>query len=172
MLIELSKLQNLPVGALDEGALVGRVHRVVVNPEDTKIIGYLVWVGKILPKGLILSQQDVVDIDQSGIVTHNRENLLEKEEVVRINEIIKHKFNLIGLKARAKSGEYLGKITDAVADTGSGDILRIYVRKIYQELVFERSQIEKITWKEMILKCDPKERVEAKEPAGVRAEAA
>jgi sporulation protein YlmC with PRC-barrel domain len=172
MLIELSKLQNLPVGALDEGTLIGRVHRVIVNPEDAKIIGYQVWVGKILPKAFVLSQQDVIEIDQSGLVTHTREDLLEKEEVVRINEIIKHKFNLIGLKAVAKNREYLGRITNAVVDTQSGDILRLYVRKIYQELVFERSQIDKITWKEVILKYDPKVKEKAEEPAGVQAEAA
>jgi len=107
----------------------------------------------------------VVDIDQGGVVINSRDNLVEKEEIVRVGEILKHKFNLIGLKAVSKDKQNLGRVQDAVVETQSGDILRLYTSRMYQNRVFERSKIDKITWREVVLNCESEEK--AKEKATV-----
>ncbi|MDH4358370.1 MAG: hypothetical protein OEV37_00260 [Candidatus Berkelbacteria bacterium] len=163
MLIELSKLENMPVGALDEVAYVGKVRRAVVNPNEIKLIGLTVWVGTLFPRMYAVSLHDIVDIDKGGVVVNSRENLLGVGEVVRIAEIVKHRFSLIGLKARSRKGQGFGRVQDAVADTTTGEILRIYVKKLLGDSrVFERSQIEKITWRETVLKCEPEEKTKEK----------
>jgi len=165
MLIELSKLENMPVGALDEAAYVGRVRRTLVDPSEARLIGLTVWAGTLFPKMFAVSLQDVVDIDRSGVVVNSRESLLGINEVVRIAEIVKHKFNLIGLRAKSKKGRSCGRVQDALVDTTTGDILRIYVKKLLVESrVYEHSQIEKITWREVILKCEPEEKEKKKVP--------
>ena len=158
MLLELSKLKGMPIGALDEGAFVGSVRNAVISPEDAKLIGFTTKIGSIFAKIFVISFQDVIDIDQGGVVINSRDNLIEKEEIVRINEILKHKFDLLGLRALTKKGESLGHVTDAAVETQSGDILRIYTRHLVQNRVFERSQISKITWQEIVLDCDMEEK--------------
>jgi len=165
MLIELSKLVGMPVGSLNEGAFVGSVRQTVISPGDAKLIGFTIKIGSIFSKILVVSFQDVVDIDQGGVVINSRDNLVEKEEIVRVGEILKHKFNLIGLKAVSKDKQNLGRVQDAVVETQSGDILRLYTSRMYQNRVFERSKIDKITWREVVLNCESEEK--AKEKATV-----
>lgn len=157
MLIELKRLEGMAVGALNEGAKIGVVRRIVINPENIKLIGFVVKLGVIIPAIKAVSFLDVVDIDRNGIVIHSRDNLVEVGEVVRIGELVKKKFSLIGLPIRSKAGKNFGRIADAVVESTTGDILRIYAKYLFRDFVFERSQIHKVTLSEIIVKDDPGE---------------
>jgi len=163
MLIELTKLENMPVGAMDEGAAIGKVKRALVSPEEKKLLGITVKTAAFFGKILVAAIQDIVDIDRDGVVIRSRESLVAPDEIVRIKEISKKKFSLIGLRAKNKSGKTLGRVSDAVVETETGAICRLYVKSFFQELVFARSQIEKITWTEVIFKTEREAKAKVKE---------
>lgn len=154
MLIELTKLENMPVGAMDEGAAIGKVKRALVSPEEEKLLGLTLRMNGIFARVCVVSIQDVVDVDREGIVVRSRDSLVDPDEIVRIKEIFKKKFSLIGLRAKDKSGKTLGRVSDAVVETTTGAICRLYVKSFLNELVYEHSQIEKITWTEVVVKTE------------------
>ena len=158
MLIELSKLQNSPVGSFDEGGLIGTIRQVVIDKDDAKVIGFAIKLSGIFSPVRVASIQDVVDIDQAGVVLRSAESLVDKDEVVRISQILKLNFKLMGLKAFSKEGKYLGRVYDALVDSNTGDIMRIYVKHLFADYVFERSQIDEITLKMVKLRTEKRQR--------------
>lgn len=177
MLIELSKLEGMSVGALEEGALAGRVWKALVAPDELKVAGLAVQTGRLpvlswlWPKILVAAFVDVVDIDKNGIAVKSRESLSEPGEIVRLKEILKYKFSLLGLPAVSKSGERLGRVTDALIETDSGKIVRIYVRRLLDSRVFERSQIVKMDYRKVVLEVEGGKKVKARKEAALSAKA-
>lgn len=151
MLIELSELNDKQVGSLEEGSLVGRVEKVIINPGEIQIIGLLVKVPGFLSRPKAVSFLDVVDIDASAVVIRSADSLVDSSEIVRLQKLIKYKFNFIGLPVKDKSGKVLGRVNDAVVETAGGDIVRIYVRNMFNDRVFERALIKKVTLKEVVI---------------------
>jgi len=158
MLIELSKLENLPVGSFAESMLVGKLASVIVSPQDAKVIALKVYLGKFFAKAKIVSFGDVVDIDINGVTINSSDNLLPVDEIVRVKNIMAKKFNILGLPARTKNKKYLGRVRDAVIETTSGDIIRIYVGNVLSQKIFTRSMIHQIKNNEIILTFDDKAR--------------
>jgi len=157
MLIELLIFSKMPVGALEEAEMVGKIHRLAIDPKEQKLIGFTVKTGGYFSKTHSVSMTDVVDVDKNGVVINSRQSLLPNDEIVRMNEILKKKFSIIGLKVITKSGEKIGRVEDAVIDTNSGDILRIYTSSFAKRRIFERSQIEKMTFLEVVVKKNMQE---------------
>jgi len=172
MLIELSKLPDTPVGSFEEGGFVGKVQKPIINPEEGRLIGFLVKTGGFFGKDKIASIGDVIDIDRGGLVLRSSDCLVEKDEIVRISEIIKTNFKLINLKAVQKNSKFIGRVKDALIDSNTGDIMRLYVRRYFQEFVFERSQIVEITLKNVVLKTDKTQKVKKPVAELARAEIA
>ncbi len=178
MLIELSKLEGMPVGALEEGVLAGRVWKALVAPDELKVAGLAVQTGRLLvlswlwPKILVAAFVDVVDIDKNGIAVRSRESLSELEEIVRLKEILKYKFSLLGLPAVTKSGERLGRVTDALVESNSGRLERLYVRRFLDSRVYERSQIVKMDYRKVVLEVEGGRKVKARKEASLSAKAA
>ena len=172
MLIELSKYKNMVIGALDEGALVGRVKVALVDPDHGKIIGFLVKEKGLFGPSKVVSILDVIDVEKRAMVINSRASLVDKNEIVRIAKILKFKFNLLGLPARTKDGQMLGRITDAVINSQTGEIIRVYTQFLMQRRVFERSKIEEITWQEILLSTDDRKRVKSKLTVSKEAESA
>jgi uncharacterized protein YrrD len=158
MLIELSLLNKLPVGSFDEGGLVGKVAKVIISRENAKILGFLVKLPGFLGQTKVASFEDIVSIDQAGIVLRSSEMLVDKDEIVRIDKLLKDRFELIGLKAIAKNKTSLGIVQDALFDSDSGDLMRLYIKKFFKDYVFERSQIIEMTLKYVRLETERKEK--------------
>jgi len=158
MLIELTKLEGMDIGALDEGVKVGVVKSAIIDPEEARLIGILVRIGTIIQSFKVASFQDIIDIDKSGVVIGSEVDLLDKDDIVRIKKLLKYKYSLIGSRVRASgTKKSIGKVSDAVIETTTGDVLRIYVSNYFKRRIFERSQIEKITLAEVIVKdIEPK----------------
>jgi uncharacterized protein YrrD len=172
MLLELSKTKNLPVGALNEQKAVGLVEMPVVFADDAKVIGFLVKMKGVFQGKKVVSFSDVVDLDTKGLVINSADSLLAVDEILRIKDILKSGFKLVGLPARTKNKKYIGRISDVVIETTSGDIIRLYVQSLFDQRIFERSMIHDITSKEVILTFDNKNRTEKKNPVADQQKAA
>jgi uncharacterized protein YrrD len=168
MLVELSRLKGMPVGALEEGVLLGNIEKVIINPDDIRLIGLLVKPRGFFKEPKAVSFLDVVDVDSSAVVIRSAEGLVAADEIVRLGNLLKYKFEFIGLPVRNKQKKNIGRVTDAVVETASGDVLRIYVHSLMSDRVFERSFVEKVTLKEVIVRDSEGRRVKS----GARAEAA
>jgi len=162
MLLEFSILNQLPVGSFEEGGLIGKVAKTIFSKSEGRVLGFLVKLPGVFSGQKIASFEDVISIDQAGVVVRSSESLVDKNEIVRVNEILKSNFSLLGLKAVAKDKKNLGRVSDALIDTDSGELMRLYVKHFFSSLVFERSQIQEITLKNVVLKAEREEK--AKKP--------
>lgn len=148
----------MPVGSFDEGHLIGKVAKVVIGYKEQQVLGFIVKPSGLFAKSKLASIEDVVDIDQAGLVIHSAENLVEPDEVVRIAQILNENFDLIGLSVISREGKSLGKVYNALVDTQTGSISRIYVRQFINDYVFDHTQIDEITLKMVKLRSEKRQR--------------
>lgn len=108
-------------------------------------------------KQLILLTQDIRDIIEQGIVVNDHEVLVVPEELVRLKDILKINFNLIGKPVITVSKSRLGKVSDYAADNTSLFIQKLYtsqsVLKSFSggSLSIDRSQIVEITNRKIVV---------------------
>lgn len=156
MLIELSKLKGLPVGIMDEARKGGEVLRAVFDFSQIKVIGLLIQSAGIWGRGKVVALDDVVAVDSSGVVIRSEDDILEREEIVRVDKILKKKTKLIGLRAYNKEGGFLGYVYDGVIDVQTGDLMRIYVKFLWRKYIFGRSQIIELNEKKVVFDTNAK----------------
>ena len=129
MMIEATKLINLPVAAEDTLAKAGEIRQIVIDPENGRVLGFLVS-GGIFSKPLALSIVDIKFWDPQGLVTTYEKNLVPPSEIVRIKVVLDKKINLLNLPAQTESGKPLGRVEDFLIDTETECIVKYYLRDL------------------------------------------
>lgn len=171
MLIQASNLIKLPVAAIDAQSKIGEVARIIINPENGEVLGFLVtidegWLGK---KYKVLSANDVIAVEKTGIVTKNADNLVEPDEIVRAKKILDKKIYVIGQRAMTKSQKNLGRVEDLLLNSETLEVLKYYIHGIFQEKIIPASKIAEITAKAVIFSDDVIEEAPLAEPEGAAA---
>ena len=159
MLIRSTRLIHFPVLSLHVGRRIAEVVEPIVDPHDLKIIAYRVsgpLVGREVGDILLLSS--VREFSRLGMIIDSADELVEKDDVVRVQEILKLNFNLIGLKVYTKKGSKLGKVIDYTVEPESGQIQQLIVQRpllkafIDPELTISRREIIEVTDYKVIVK--------------------
>ena len=138
---------NRPIMSLRIGSQVATAQRPIINPDNLKIEGFYATDGK---QSLILVSQDVRDIVPQGIVIDDFDVLVEPDELVRLQDVIRLHFELAGKPVLTTQKHRLGKVNDFAADPVSMYIQKIYVaQSIFKSfsggnLGIDRSQIVEI----------------------------
>lgn len=162
MLIEFSKLKGLSVGVMDEAKKVGEVSRVVFDHTQAKVIGLLVKAGGLMSREMVVSLADVVSIDVGGVVINSSDDILDKDEIVRVNTILKKNTKLVGLRVYDKENKFLGFVYDGVLETDTGNLMRLYVRYLWRRYIFSSKQIVELNEKRVVVNTDAKIKKTAK----------
>jgi len=144
MFIEAKKLIGLPVAATDTQSKVGEIRQVLIDPENGRLLGFLVATGELFGPRKVLSVIDIKEWDPNGIVVTSIENLIGKSEIVRIKEILKQKVFILGMKAVTESGKSLGKVEDILLDTDTECVVKYYLKDLMQSRVFPAEKVVKI----------------------------
>jgi len=118
-------------------------------------LGFLVSGGGLFSPKRVISAVDVRDWDPNGIVTATIDNLVEKDEIVRIKEVIDQKIDLFGMKAKTKSGKRLGTIEDFLIDTTATCVMKYYLKDLVSgSRVFSADKVIKIEKNTIIFEDD------------------
>lgn len=167
-------LLNKPVMSLRTGGQVATTYAALINPNNLKIEGFYCMDSMEKKKRLILLYQDIRDIIAKGIVVDDHEVLVEPEELVRLKDLMKINFELIGKQVVTVNKEKVGKVNDFAAETAT-----MYIQKIYASqsilksltngnLSIDRNQIVEITNRKVVIQDLLKDSVE-KAPEAVPA---
>ena len=151
MLVELDHIKGLPIGSLTESKVIGKVAKVIFDPQETKVIGFICshFVFSF-PKAISFS--DVVDLDSKAVVVGSKDDLVELKELIRLEKLYRYKYDLIGSPVMLKSGKKLGRVSGAVIDSETGGLVRIFTRSIINHQAFDAKDIEKITLDKVVVK--------------------
>ncbi len=148
-------LINRPVLSLRTGTPIGATLSAIINPNNLKIEGFYCQENSSR-KTLILLSQDIREILVQGIVVNDLDALTEPDELVRLKEILKLDFVLIG-KLVVTEKERIGKVSDYAVDIDSMFIQKLYVsQSVFKSLSggnlgVDRSQIIEITDKRIVI---------------------
>jgi len=110
-----------------EGALVGFVEDLIINPDSGELAGLLVREGFGKKQLKTLGAKDVLGISTDFYLISNYTDLGEIDEIVRLKQIMDKETKIVGNKVYTFSGTYLGRVFDYTVDLHSFVISRIYV---------------------------------------------
>lgn len=163
MLIYASRLLGAPILSVQAGGAIGYVSEPIVDPDNLKIIAFHVD-GPLLKKSNtnILDISSVREYSNYGLVIDSIEELIEKNDVIKIKKIIDLNFNLINLKVETKKGSHLGKVSDYTITSEDFIVQQIIVKRpimkslIDPELTISKKEIVEITDYKIIIKDEEK----------------
>ncbi|MGN1313023.1 MAG: PRC-barrel domain-containing protein [Candidatus Nanosyncoccaceae bacterium] len=163
MLVIGSKALNAPVLSLHVGGEIARTTKAIIDPEDLMVRAYKV-AGPIIDNdpeiGDILDTRDVREYSTEGLIIDSSDRFVNQEDVIRIDEIMKLNFDLIGLKVVTAKGKKIGKVVDYTLDSNTFMIYQIIVQRPFMEsfidpqLTINRSQITEIDDYKITIKHD------------------
>ena len=157
-MLQLSKtLISRPILSLRTGSEIGTTTNPIINPNNLKIEGFYCQ-DKFDKKVLkILLYQDIRDLLPQGFVVNDHDALTDPKELVRLEDILKLKFNLIGKPVVTVSKSKVGKVNDYATEIETMYVQKIYVGQALLKslssgsLSVDRSQITEITSSRIII---------------------
>ena len=165
MLVIGSKMINNPILSLHVGDQIATTQRAIIDPEDLKVMAYTLT-GPLLndPEvGDILMTDDVRELGPNGLIIDSIDRLVTREDIIRLDEVMKLNFNLIGLKVVSQDGKKLGKIVDYTLDSQSFMVYQLIVQRPMfasfndPQLTINRSQIIEIDDFKVTIRHDSEE---------------
>jgi len=144
-----------PILSLRTGTPIGTTLSAIINPNNLKIEGFFCQENSTR-KQLILLAQDIREILSQGVVVNDLDALTDPEELIRLKDILKVNFQLIG-KIVVTEKERLGKVSDYAVDIDSMFIQKLYVaQSVFKNfrggnIGVERSQILEITDRRIVI---------------------
>ncbi len=153
--------ENFPgtlVLSLRVGRPVAEVIEPIINPNNLFIEGWRVTDNQSRDV-LVLLTQDIRELLSKGIAIDDFDVLSDEKELIRLKNITKLKFQLLGLKVVDENGQNYGKVVDFAFETKS-----FYIKKIYaaqpiiksisgKSLTIDRTQIIEITDKRIVIEA-------------------
>lgn len=160
MQILASCLFNLPVASTESQSKIGQIYKIIFDPKNGSILGFLVKTS-FFQRPKVCSISDILSLDETAAVVENGDVLVEKEEIVRIDELLKQNIPILGQKAQTESGKNLGKVVDLLIDTATLMVTKFYLKDLWQERIIPADKICKITSKAVVFQDDALEGKEA-----------
>ena len=160
MLVSREKLINHPVLSLHIGGPIGRTVEEVIDPNDLKIIAFTVNGPQTGDgeHGDILDVRSIRENSNIGMIVDSIDDLVSKEDVIKIDETMELHFKLVGLNVKTKKGTKLGKVIGYTVDSETMMIMQLIVKRpvfksiIDPELIIGRSEIKEVNDYEIIVK--------------------
>lgn len=163
MLVYASRLIGTPVLSVQAGGRIAVIAEPIIDPDNLKIIAFKL-AGPLIAKSSanILDVRSIREYSNYGIVIDDIDELLEKDDVVKISDVLRLNFALNGLKVETKKGSKLGKIEDYTLTSEDFVVQQLIVKRpiiksfIDPELTIPRKEIVEITDYKIIVKDEEK----------------
>ena len=160
MLLNSNRLLGCPVLSLHLGGPIGVVSEIIINPNDLKIMALRVDGPQTSngEYGDLLDISSVREFSNLGLIIDSIDDLVSDGDVIKLDDIIKLNFDVIGLTVKTKRGTKLGKVIDYTFNPESMLLAQFIVKRplmkafLDPELVIGRSEVKEINDYELIVK--------------------
>ena len=156
-MLQLSKaILNQPVMSLRTGTQVATAVAPIINPNNLKIEGFY-CTDRFDKNELILLYQDIRDVLPQGFVIDDHGVLVEADDLIRLKDLMKLKFELLGKPVETASKHKVGKVNDYAVEATTMYIQKLYVSQSILKsftggsLSVDRTQIVEITPRRIII---------------------
>lgn len=163
MLVYASKLIGMPILSVQAGGRIGYIEKAIVDPDTLKIIAFSIG-GELIARSenYILDTSSIREYSQYGLVIDSIDELVARDDIIKIAKVLELNFDLIDLKVLTRKGAKLGKVTDYTTTTDNFSVEQIIVKRPIikslndPELTISRKEIVEITDYEIIVKDEEK----------------
>ena len=162
MLVTSSKLIGTPILSMQASGSIGNISELVVDPESLKIVAFIITGPLADKRANILDVKSVREYSSFGMVINSIDELVQKEDILKISDIIDLNFNLINLKVESKKGSKLGHVSDYTVTSEDFTIQQLIVRRPLiksftdSELTIPRREIVEVADYKIIVKDEEK----------------
>lgn len=162
MLVYSSRLVGTNVLSIQAGGPVGQVKSLVIDPDNLQIIAFKLEGPDVDFRQNILDVHSIREYSKYGIVIDSTDELVAEDEVIKIADVLKLSFDLIGLKVETKKGSNLGKVIDYALTPEDFVTQQLIVKRpaikslIDPELTIPRQEIVEVTDYKIIVKNEEK----------------
>ncbi len=153
-----SQLVNTPIMSLQTGSELGTTHAAIIDPRKLQVVAYYAR-GARIPHTSVLHTSDIREIGPLGIIVDSADAIMSlDEDLVRLQEVLRLGFELIGVPVIDDMKNKLGKVTEYTLETDEFYIQKIHVTQSVlknitnSSLVIHRSQIIEITNQQIIVR--------------------
>jgi sporulation protein YlmC with PRC-barrel domain len=162
MLVSANRLIGAPILSMQSASSIGTIAAPIVDPNTFKIIAFYIDSPLADKDTNILDTKSIREYSRYGCVVDSIEELVGKDDVVKIGKIIGLNFDLINLKVETKKGSHLGKIIDFTVTSEDFMIQQIIVKRPLMksfsdpELTIPRKEIVEVNDYKVIVKDEEK----------------
>jgi len=166
MLVLGSRLRETPVMSLQTGTRLAKIDSPIIDPATLGIIAYQIDGPLLTEHPSFLRVADIREMGSIGMIVDSTDELIGLHDVIKIEELHKLGFTLIGMSVIDEHKHKLGKVEDYTIDTASFIIQQLHVgRGILLGLadtgkLIHRSQITEINDTAIVVKSTAKKSVE------------
>lgn len=162
MLLQGSRLNDVPVMGLQTGTELARTTRPIINPDTLEILAYEVTGPLLDIRPSLLRVIDVREFSDIGLIVDSSDEFIATDDVIKLEKIYQLNFLLVGMSVIDERKSKLGKVTDFTLESGSFIIEQLNVKRPLlkslgdTELLIHRTQIVEITNEHIIVKAGEK----------------
>lgn len=152
MLIEFSKLKDLPIFELENQTRLGTLVDFFIDEEEKQVEALIAKTDGLMKKPKFASAKEIVEVSKDALIVDQADSLVEPSEMVRFQKKYKKRAKIVGEKVYTKKGDYLGTVSDYVLENATLCITRIYIKKLFDQRIIHSSAIVKIEQHKIIVK--------------------
>lgn len=147
---------------LQTGAKLGQISKPLIDPVNLAIVAYEIDGSLLSETPSFLRIADIRELSSIGIIIDSNDEFIGVKDVIKIENLYKLRFNLVGMLVIDKTGHKLGKVDDYVVDNSSFYIKQLSIKhsglKSFNETgkLIDRSNIIEINDSAIIVKSAQK----------------
>lgn len=147
---------------IQTGSKLAETDRPIIDPAKLNIVAYSLKGPLLNNAEKLLSIQDIREISDLGIIVDSSDEFIETEDVIKINDVVKQQFELIGMPVVNEKRSRLGRVIDFTIETGGFYIQQLTVKRpLFRsfndtELLIHRTQIIEINDKAIVVHSEAK----------------
>ena len=151
-----NKLSNLAIISVQASRPIGRVNGWIIDPRNLHIVALYAQPGGS-DESKILHTSDIREFNNRGLLIDHDEQLMETDGLVRLQEVIDYKFQLLDKPVETDDGRRIGKVSSFAFDSIGWRVMRLNVGQSVvknmgaSELIIHRQQIVKVTDNKIIV---------------------
>jgi uncharacterized protein YrrD len=127
MLLLGERLIGTPIMSLQVGVKIAETVAPVIDPKNLAIIAYEVDGPLLESRPSFIRIADIRELSDIGMIIDSSDELVGESDVIKIQDIRKLHFKLVGMRVIDTNGKKLGKIVDYTLDTDSFIIQQLSV---------------------------------------------
>lgn len=116
------EIQGLPIFSLIDGAQIGSVRQLILQPETGKVELFLVENDQIAITIYALPYSNVIGVGDFAVTVASPASIQELSQVPGASDLVLRGYGVIGTRVLSRKGQLLGSVEEYYVDAETGDI--------------------------------------------------